>query len=211
LRKYGQNFYWISEKDRGQSHAINKGLQLASGEIIGFLNTDDLLEPGALHIVGNFFASHPEAAWLTGRCRTVDHSGREIRKPITAYKNFWLYLRSYQVLQMLNYISQPATFWRRRVLERVGSFDETLRYAMDYDYWLRIGRYFKLFVVHKHLASFRVHPASKAGSSASAQFDADLEIAKRYISKPFILQLHTLHNTIIITIYQRFFSKGLYG
>ena len=202
LRKYNQDLYWISEPDRGQSHAINKGLQLATGEVIAYLNSDDLYEQGALLKVGEFFASNPKAVWLTGMCRTIDQEGREMRKAITAYKNFWLRLNNYKVLLVLDYISQPATFWRRNLIESVGSFDETLRYAMDYDYSLRVGRHFKLWVLNDYLASFRVHLNSKAGASAHAQFDSDLDIAQRYMTSSTIFyKLHKLHNAIIIKVY----------
>lgn len=208
LRRYDGKLRWTSEPDRGQSHALNKGLRMATGEVIGFLNSDDYLEPGALKHVGQFFAAHPEAAWLTGRCRTVDHTGREIRHLITAYKNFWLRLGSYQVLLVLNYISQPATFWRRRVIETVGDFDETLRYAMDYDYWLRVGRHFRLCVAEEYLASFRVHAMSKAGSSANAQFDADVQIARRYAESPALGRLHAWHNALIVAVYRLLYESS---
>src|SRR5665648_525607 len=117
LKQYDQQFFWVSERDRGQSDALNKGLRMATGEVVCFLNSDDLYEPGALFQVGKFFADHPEAAWLTGKCRVVDPMGVEIRRPITAYKNFWLRSKSYRALLVLDYISQPATFWRREVIE----------------------------------------------------------------------------------------------
>ena len=201
LREYDGRLYWVSERDRGQSHAINKGLRMATGEVVAFLNSDDLYEPGALMKVGGFFARHPEAAWVTGRCRIIDQNDREIRKAITLYKNMWLRLKSYAVLQVVDYISQPATFWRRQVVEKIGLFDEALRYAMDYDYSLRVGRQFRLWVLNDYLASFRMHPASKAGSSANAQFDADLAIARRYTSSRLLLFLHALHNAVTIAAY----------
>jgi len=207
LEKYDSRLFWISERDRGQSHAINKGLRMATGEIIAFLNSDDLYEPGALLKVGKFFAAHPAACWLTGKCRTIGPNGKEIRKAITLYKNVWLKTKSYPVLLVLNYISQPATFWRRKVIDSVGEFDESIRYAMDYDYSLRVGRSFKLWVLNEYLASFRVHPNSKAGSSANAQFDFDFQIAKRYITSPLLMQLHAAHNALTVSIYRILLSS----
>jgi hypothetical protein len=110
---------------------------------------------------------------------------------------------------VLNYISQPATFWRRKVLDEAGLFDETLHYAMEYDFWLRVGRKFELNTVNDYLASFRVHPASKAGASASAQFDAELEIAKRYTASPFLLGLHKLHRCLVVTAYRQLLKRGI--
>jgi len=208
LKKYDGRLLRISEKDRGQSHALNKGLRLATGDIIAFLNSDDLYEPGSLLKVGKFFTTYPDANWLTGKCRTIDLRGNEIRKAITLYKNAWLRLRSYGVLSVLNYISQPATFWSRRVTKRIGGFDESLRYAMDYDYWLRVGGRFKLWVLNDYLACFRVHPGSKAGSSAHAQFDAEFQIAKRYITSPILVGLHTAHIALTVRIYRMLMSSN---
>lgn len=208
LKKYDGKLLWFSEQDRGQSHAINKGLQMATGQVIAFLNSDDIYEPSALLKVGKFFMTHARANWLTGKCHTIDQKGNEIRKAITCYKNFWLMLKNYHVMLVLNYISQPATFWRREVTEIVGGFDESLRYAMDYDYWLRVGGRFKLWLLHDYLASFRVHPNSKAGSSAHAQFEAEFQIAKRYITSPILVGLHTAHVALTVQIYRLLMSSN---
>jgi glycosyltransferase involved in cell wall biosynthesis len=202
LRGYDGRLRWISERDRGQAHAINKGLRMTNGEIVAFLNSDDVYEDGALLRVGAFFAGHPQADWLAGRCRTVGPDLREIRRPVTWYKNFWLKRRSRRMLEILNFISQPATFWTRRVVDEVGEFDESLVYAMDYDYWLRASRRFPLFVIDDYLASFRVHPLSKAGSSASAQFVSDLDIARRHSGSRVRIALHSAHNAVVVAIYR---------
>ena len=202
LRRYDGRLTWVSEPDRGQSDALNKGFRCATGDVIAFLNSDDLYEPGALLAVGRYFARHPGVYWLTGRCRNVDHEGNDIRGPITAYKNFWLRSRSYRVLQILNFIAQPATFWRREVYETVGGLDESLHYAMDYDYWMRIGRHYRLATLNRYLASFRIHPTSKAGSSAAGQFDAQLAIVRRYTRSRALLGLHRLHSALIVNTYR---------
>lgn len=203
LKSYEDRITWISEPDRGQSHAINKGLQKASGQVIAYLNSDDIYLPGALLQVGMHFSQNPNTSWLTGKCRNIDQNGFEIRKAITQYKNFWLQIRSYRVLQVMDYISQPSTFWHRRVLDKVGFLDEGLHYAMDYDYWLRIGLHFNLDFVDSYLACFRVHHLSKAGSSANNQFDALYKIARRHSNSRLLLKLHAIHNYLIVSVYHR--------
>jgi glycosyltransferase involved in cell wall biosynthesis len=200
LRRYEKQLAWISEKDGGQSDALNKGFRKAGGEILAYINSDDTYEPGALLKVGSFFAEHPQADWLTGRCRIMDPQGREIRRLITAYKNFWLLFSSYKLLLAIDYISQPATFWRREVIQRVGPFDEELHLTMDYDYSLRVGGRYKLWVLNAPLASFRVHPASKS-ASIRAHFDEDLAVARKYARSKLLVNLHRLHNQLIIHSY----------
>jgi glycosyltransferase involved in cell wall biosynthesis len=207
LKRYDGQLYWVSEKDGGQSQAINKGLRMAGGEVLAYLNSDDCYEPGALLPVGQFFARHPQAHWLTGRCRVIDPQGVEIHRAITLYKNIWLRLRSMTVLRILDYVSQPATFWSRRVVEQVGLFDESLDFAMDYDYSLRVAAQFKLHVLNEYLAAFRIHPSSKTGATAQDNFDHDLAIARKYSASPLITGLHRLHNALILAVYRRLFSR----
>ena len=202
LRKYEDRLQWVSEPDRGQAHAINKGLARASGEVTAFLNSDDVYAPGALRAVGAYFADHAEAQWLTGKCSIIDEKGQEMRKAITAYKHFWLGFRSYDVLQVVNYISQPATFWRRGLLQEIGSLNEDLRYTMDYEYWLRIGQRYRPHVLRHRLAGFRLYTASKSGGGYEDQFAEELAVCRRF-SSPLVVQLHRLHNALILGVYRR--------
>ncbi len=87
-------------------------------------------------------------------------------------------------------------------MDSVGEFDESLHYAMDYDYWLRIGHSFKLWILNDYLASFRVHSSSKAGSSAITQFDFDFQIAKRHVTSPLLIGLHAAHNALTVDVYR---------
>jgi glycosyltransferase involved in cell wall biosynthesis len=206
LRKYNDSILWMSEPDRGQVDAINKGLRRATGEIVAFLNSDDLYEPGALWAVSEYAVDHPEAMLITGQCRNIDEKGEETRKAITLYKNFWLGLRSYRVLLVLNYISQPATFWRYAVTEQIGYLDESLHYTMDYDYWLRIGCKYPIHYLHRNLACFRIHSSSKSGTTAHKQFDEELFVAGKYGSG-LPLKLHRFHRFVTVAIYKGMLSN----
>lgn len=201
LRRYGEQVRWVSEPDGGQSDAINKGMAMATGEVVAFLNSDDRYRPGALLAVGAHFAAHPEAGWLTGRCGIIDTAGRPARGAITAYKHFWLSLGSGRVLRVLNYISQPATFWRRSLAQLVGPLDEGLHYTMDYDYWLRLSAHGAPAILDRYLADFRVHPASKGGTGAARQFAEELATARRHTRSRLLLGLHALHSRAIVGTY----------
>lgn len=210
LKKYGDRLAWISESDRGQSHAINKGIRLATGDVIAFLNSDDLYLPGALLAVGYFFARQTKASWVTGRCRIIDQNDEEIRKGITFYKNMWLRFAGYHTLHITNYVSQMATFWRREVIEQIGELDESLHYVMDYDYWLRIIKRYKLYTLNQYLACFRVHTSSKSSHSASGsvdkankQFDEEFQVVRRHSPSPLFTNLHRLHNAAIVAVYRQ--------
>ncbi len=171
---------WRSEKDRGQSDALNKGLAMASGEIVGWLNSDDLYVDGALAAVIDAFKAHPDKNWLVGRCDIVDENGREIRQRVTRYKNWALSRYTYRRLLRENCISQPAVFWRREFGRSAGAIDESLHHAMDYDLWLRMGRAGEPIILDRLLSHFRMYPTSKSGASVTDRFDEGVRVAERY-------------------------------
>jgi len=138
VRAAGLRF--VSEPDRGLTDALNKGIAMARGEIVGSLNSDDTYLPGALNRVGAAFAAHPRVEWVTGRCPIVDEHGNEIRRGVTRYKEAFLRHHSYARHLVHNYISAPATFARRSALQAVGGYDERFRLSADYDMWLKLGR-----------------------------------------------------------------------
>ncbi len=180
LKKYSDHIIWKSEKDSGQSEAINKGLRMATGDIVAFLNSDDTYEPGALQKVADFFKNNPDIKWAYGKCRIVDENDVEIRKPITWYKNLLLRKYSYKKLLSENFISQPATFWRREIHKDIGYIDEKEHYTMDYEFWLRLGKKYPAGVINDYLADFRMYDTSKSGSLSNPQFKDELRIAKSY-------------------------------
>jgi glycosyltransferase involved in cell wall biosynthesis len=171
---------YISEPDRGLAHALNKGIAMASGDVIGELNADDLYEPGSLQAVGEAFRDQPSVRWLTGYCRIIDGDGEEIRRPVTAYKNALLRRYSTGLYLTHNFISAPATFFRRAMFETVGGFDERYRISVDYDLQLRIARQHDPLVLRRYLASFRMAEGSLSMSGFETQFREHAEQARRH-------------------------------
>lgn len=203
LKKYASQINWVSEPDRGQAHAINKGLRLVRGEIIGYLNSDDLLEPGSLEKIAKAFLENPHYYWLTGRCLNINEDGTEMRSVVAAYKNLLLSLRSYSILIIVDFIAQPATFWKRGIIEKSGVFDETLRYNLDYDFFLRLWRTSPPLILADCLAAFRIHKKAKTHSmSISRQYrDEDWVFIRRHTSNAVLLFLHDTHRLLITLIY----------
>lgn len=203
-KKYnsGISFYWQSKKDGGQSDAINQGIKKASGDILAYLNSDDVYIGGSFQKIVDAFGAESKARWLTGFCGIIDEKDKKTRNIIAGYKKFWLRHYSYNKLLVLNFISQPATFWKRDVHNKSGYFNENLQYAMDYDFWLRIGKNSTPIVLDSELANFRVHKESKGETTYKKQFKEDLEISIEHSKNKIIKFLHRMHNLLIVFIYK---------
>lgn len=209
LEKYKKHLTYVSKKDNGQSDAINRGMRRSSGDIFGFINSDDYLTKDSLQKVALFFMHNSNAFWMSGKCRIVDEKNREVRRFITGYKNILLkYLRYKTLFYIIQYISQPATFWRKEILTDIGLFDENLQYDMDLDYWIRIWQKFDLYYLDDYLAYYRVHTHSKAVSSPETQFQVSSQILRKYTDSKLILGLHTIHDTLALNVYRHIYMRG---
>jgi glycosyltransferase involved in cell wall biosynthesis len=209
LRSIGDpRLQWISESDAGQAAAINKGLSMARGDIVAWLNGDDLYCPGALDAVAQAFEQNPHIQWLVGRCDIIDDVGLPVRQSITQYKNRLLDRYSLRSLARINMISQPAVFWRRGFGKSVGPLDESLVYTMDYDLWLRMAHRCPPLVLDQPLASFRVHTASKSRGGHREQFHEGYRVACRYQIDPLSRIIHRINVEKIVLGYAAFRAIG---
>lgn len=165
----GHLSYWTSETDNGQAHAINKGLERATGELIGYLNSDDYYLPDALRSVGRYHRHHPDVDLLHGRCRIVDRHGNKLEDRFAAIQAYNELLDLWGVWWQKRNFVQPEVFWSRRATEKVGLLREDLQQAMDYEYWARILRAGgKVGSVDLELACFRIHPEQKSARREKA-------------------------------------------
>jgi len=150
--------YWITEQDKGQSHAIHKGFQKAKGDIFCWLNSDDILFPHALIQIVGIFKTHIDVDIVTGNVVYIDENDRIIRC-IRVPRMRWVF---YQ--RNVGYFCAPAVFFKRELYEKVGGLDIELHYSMDVDlrHKFRVARA-KVYHINDYLGAFRVHSSSKTG------------------------------------------------
>jgi glycosyltransferase involved in cell wall biosynthesis len=182
IRKYERHLaYWVSEKDRGQSHAISKGMARATGQIRAYLNSDDTYLPGALASVADRATKQPAADLIHGRCRISDENGTKIGERVGSIATFDEIVDLWDVWWNQRNFVQPEVFWTSRIASKVGPFREDLYWVMDFDYWLRIlhagGQ---VGFIDAELAMFRQQPAQK--STQPERTAAELrEVVRPYI------------------------------
>ena len=163
--------YWVSEPDRGQAHAINKGLEQATGDIIAFLNSDDLYLPETLSFVANFFTEHPEIDFICGQTEFINQKSQ----PTSGFADLFKVEINDMTMTETCHIAQPSTFFRASAYQKNGNFNESLHYCFDYDFWLRAylnGA--KFATTNQTLSQFRIHDNSKTNTAyTEGKFDRD--------------------------------------
>jgi len=172
--------YWVSEPDTGQAQAINKGLARAQGDILAWLNSDDLYEPGAVATAAQGLDPRSGSYVVFGDCLFIDEQGkpmhlyRGVDRPFADKLCYW---RGWN-------IPQPTVFFARQVLEQVGGLDESLRFALDYELFLRFAYHYRFTHTGRVLARYRRHPAAKSGTTSKgtrARFYEEMKpISQRY-------------------------------
>lgn len=147
--------WWVSEKDMGQTDAINKGFARANGEILAWLNSDDTYEPGAVSAVVKYLQEHPEVGMVYGDCNFINEAGRVIGKFGSAQTDHRLLRQGYV------HIPQQTAFFRADLWKQVGPLDPLFYFAMDYDLWTRIAARSEIKYIPQTWANFRLHTSGK--------------------------------------------------
>jgi len=172
----------IREPDGGQADAINKGFRLATGDIFGFLNSDDTLEPAALADVAARFQSNPAIQVVMGRCRFIDEQDRFIG--IEHPSAFESHERVLEIWKG-HCLPQPAIFWRREAWRAAGELDPAAGPMLDYDFFCRLSRLFPFSWMDRVLAGYRLHSSSiTASMTDSARLEKAIAISRRYWGSP---------------------------
>lgn len=176
IRKYeDQLACWVSEPDEGQSDALANGFARATGDVLCWLCSDDLLEAGSLHDVGRLFAQDPALEVVFGDTIFIDAGGAVTRKYKTLPFNRWL------LLNTANYIPQPSTFWSRRIYEKTGGLNRTLHMGLDPDLWLRFSETTHLRHVRRYWSRMRFYPEIKSLTMKMQMRDEHRKLEIRYL------------------------------
>jgi glycosyltransferase involved in cell wall biosynthesis len=179
--RYGRALVICCEPDGGQSDAVNRGMAQARARVLGWINSDDRLLPGALRTVVDVLDARGSGpAWVYGRAGMVDALGARVQRGIARYKS-WRG-RRFSRLKLLteNFIPQPAAFWNRTLWERAGGLDVHRHLDMDYDLWLRFARHAAPRVLPVELSEFRVHGEAKGSRFAREQLAAAYRTAREH-------------------------------
>ncbi len=174
-QRYGDQLTLISERDHGQTGAINKGWRRAQGEVLAWLNADDQYLPDTVEQAMRYFETHPDAQWLYGTAESINEYGQIF--PYRNYRDDW----SYQtLLDVGSFINQPSVFLRRQVIEEFGYLDESLHFGMDYEYWLRIGQKYPAHYVPSVKVRIIRASTTKTESGGVTRLREVDKIARRY-------------------------------
>lgn len=154
LKSYGDRIRWVSEKDNGQADAVNKGIRMARGQIIGWLNSDDIYLPGAIHEAVRILSGNACLGMVYGEGYHVAESGEIIERYPTEPFN-------YKRLAEVCFVCQPTGFLRRDALMQVGLLREDLHLCLDYELWMRIGKQYQIAYTPKYMATSRLYDSNK--------------------------------------------------
>ena len=173
--KYPTIIKWLSEKDKGQGDAIAKGFSMANGNILAWINSDDLYEPGAISTVVDYFTSHPDIGMIYGDAWIIDHRGQKLKKyAFTRDFDLW------SLVHMWDSIVQPAVFFRRSVFEEVGGLDPTLNWCMDWDLWIRMAKVTKVAYLPHCLACSREYRDTKTHTGGTLRLAEIRHLMMKY-------------------------------
>ena len=176
IRKYEPWLaYWVSEPDNGQSEAINKGFARATGDVLAWLCSDDTYRPGALGAVARYLHDHPHVGLVYGDCMMIDEESRPL-KPAPRPSEF----DPERMFADLDFLTQPAAFFRQEAYRAAGGLDPALHYHMDPDLWYRIGHLYRVERIPQVLANARIYPGTKTVSGGEGRWQELFALIRKY-------------------------------
>jgi glycosyltransferase involved in cell wall biosynthesis len=178
LRRY-PHVRWISEPDKGQAHAINKGILMSTGEVIAYLNSDDVYRPGTFRRVASIFTDEPNTKIVVGNCDYINQTSQTIGFLKARYEHYEDLIR-YWGWDKWICIPQQSVFIRRSVFSEIGLFNPRYRMVMDYDMWLRIASVYPFRIIDQTLSGFRLTENTKTVSRTYEMYLEELHCSRHY-------------------------------
>jgi glycosyltransferase involved in cell wall biosynthesis len=201
IQKYADSLtWWVSEPDKGQAEAINKGLHKATGDIVAWLNSDDLYAPGAIAEAAAFLSENPQIGLVYGNAVSFDQTGIPLND--LKFENWGI-----KELVAFNIICQPAVFFRREVLERAGYLDEKYHLLLDHELWLRIARVTKIHHIPKVWAFARHHPDAKNVAQAHKFGEEVFQILDWMQSQPDLAEIIANDHSTVMSMANRLIGR----
>ena len=177
LKSFGPRLRWVSQRDRGQADAINRGFAQTSGDVLGWLNSDDTYAPGALRAAAEFLGANPDVAMVYGDADFIDAAENRIGRCAHVEPVF----SRRRLLRYSDFIVQPAAFFRRGAFDAVGGLDPSLNWAMDYDLWLKFAAAgFKVAYLPRVLANYRWLGDSKSAAGGWGRLNEIDKVASHH-------------------------------
>ncbi|MBD2109759.1 glycosyltransferase family 2 protein [Nodosilinea sp. FACHB-13] len=178
LDKYRTYLSWVSEADSGQADAVNKGIRSTKGDVIAWINSDDIYYPEAFKKVRNIFLNYPEVNVVYGNANHIDREDNYIEPYPTEP---WNYIR----LREICFLCQPAVFFRRRMVDNYGDLDISLKFCMDYELWLRYGKQNDFFYIPDLLAGSRLYQDTKTlGQRVAVHYEINEMLKAKFLKSP---------------------------
>lgn len=190
LKSYGDRIIWKSEKDKGQTDAVNKGIRMAHGDIIGWLNSDDIYYPDAIKKVMEVFEKNPDVNVVYG-------NANHIREDDSFIEEYYTEDFDYERLKEVCFICQPSLFFRKKVVDKYGFLDDSLQYCMDYEYWLRLGKGEKFYRLNELIAGSRLYDDNKTLGARRKVHEEMLKMQKKILGKADKKWIYNLAHVIV--------------
>lgn len=190
LKEYEGKLTWVSEKDKGQTDAVNKGIRAAHGDIIGWLNSDDIYYPRAIRKVLEVFENHPEVNIVYG-------NANHIREDDSFIEEYYTEDFDYEKLKDVCFICQPSLFFRKSLVDKYGYLDDKLQYCMDYDYWLRLGKGENFYRLNELIAGSRLYDDNKTLGARRKVHEEMLRMQEKNLGKASEKWIYNLAHVIV--------------
>ncbi len=203
INKYKNNLKLIILKSGGQVGAINYGIKHSSGEIVGFINSDDIYKDGAFKKVAQAYLENKNSLWFAGEGETIDQDGNKTFGLVSHYKNSLLHINNFSFLLIVNYLFQQSIFITRKAYQRFGPFSGIGKIIMEYDMWLKLAKEKMPIIIKSKLSSFRLTPDGLSLNLSNTILKNDSYLIKKYTNNPIFIFFHFTHNWFRIII-----SKG---